>query len=55
LFFLQFRGRYFTMLSEGVNSPHATSSPYQRISHPQDAGFEVMVTGFLVQWPILLP
>jgi protein-S-isoprenylcysteine O-methyltransferase Ste14 len=32
----------------------ATSGPYARIRHPQYAGFVLIMTGFLVQWPTLV-
>ena len=32
----------------------ATTGPYSRIRHPQYAGFELIMTGFLVQWPTLM-
>jgi protein-S-isoprenylcysteine O-methyltransferase Ste14 len=32
----------------------ATSGPYARIRHPQYAGFILIMTGFLLQWPTLL-
>ena len=32
----------------------ATSGPYARVRHPQYAGFVLVLTGFLVQWPTLL-
>ena len=31
----------------------ATSGPYQRIRHPQYAGFVLIMLGFLLQWPTL--
>ncbi|MFZ5708471.1 MAG: methyltransferase family protein [Pseudomonadota bacterium] len=32
----------------------ATTGPYARIRHPQYAGFVLILTGFLVQWPTIL-
>jgi protein-S-isoprenylcysteine O-methyltransferase Ste14 len=32
----------------------ATTGPYGRIRHPQYAGFVLIMTGFLLQWPTLL-
>lgn len=32
----------------------ATTGPYARIRHPQYAGFVLILTGFLVQWPTVL-
>ncbi len=32
----------------------ATSGPYARVRHPQYAGFVLVLTGFLFQWPTLL-
>jgi protein-S-isoprenylcysteine O-methyltransferase Ste14 len=32
----------------------ATSGPYDYVRHPQYAGFVLVLTGFLVQWPTLL-
>jgi protein-S-isoprenylcysteine O-methyltransferase Ste14 len=32
----------------------ATAGPYARIRHPQYAGFVLIMTGFLLQWPTLL-
>lgn len=32
----------------------ATTGPYARLRHPQYAGFALILTGFLVQWPTLL-
>lgn len=32
----------------------ATSGPYARMRHPQYAGFVLIMTGFLVQWPTLV-
>ena len=32
----------------------ATTGPYARVRHPQYAGFVLVLTGFLVQWPTLL-
>jgi len=32
----------------------ATSGPYRRIRHPQYAGFIMIMTGFLLQWPTLV-
>ncbi len=32
----------------------ATEGPYARIRHPQYAGFVLIMTGFLLQWPTLL-
>ena len=32
----------------------ATSGPYARVRHPQYAGFVLVLTGFLIQWPTLL-
>jgi len=32
----------------------ATSGPYARLRHPQYAGFILVLTGFLFQWPTLL-
>ena len=32
----------------------ATKGPYARIRHPQYAGFVLIMTGFLLQWPTLL-
>ena len=32
----------------------ATTGPYDYIRHPQYAGFVLVLTGFLVQWPTLL-
>jgi protein-S-isoprenylcysteine O-methyltransferase Ste14 len=32
----------------------ATTGPYARLRHPQYAGFVLVLTGFLVQWPTLL-
>ncbi len=32
----------------------ATTGPYARIRHPQYAGFVLIMTGFLLQWPTLL-
>lgn len=32
----------------------ATSGPYARIRHPQYAGFILIMTGFLLQWPTLV-
>lgn len=31
----------------------ATSGPYQRIRHPQYAGFVLIMVGFLLQWPTI--
>lgn len=36
------------------NGQLATTGPYARIRHPQYAGFVLVLTGFLVQWPTLL-
>jgi protein-S-isoprenylcysteine O-methyltransferase Ste14 len=32
----------------------ATSGPYARVRHPQYAGFVLIMTGFLLQWPTLI-
>jgi protein-S-isoprenylcysteine O-methyltransferase Ste14 len=32
----------------------ATTGPYARIRHPQYAGFVLIMTGFLLQWPTLV-
>ena len=32
----------------------ATSGPYARVRHPQYAGFVLVMTGFLFQWPTLV-
>jgi len=32
----------------------ATTGPYARIRHPQYAGFMLIMTGFLLQWPTLV-
>ncbi len=32
----------------------ATAGPYARIRHPQYAGFVLIMTGFLLQWPTLV-
>jgi protein-S-isoprenylcysteine O-methyltransferase Ste14 len=32
----------------------ATSGPYARVRHPQYAGFILIMTGFLLQWPTLI-
>ena len=32
----------------------ATMGPYARVRHPQYAGFVLVLTGFLLQWPTLL-
>jgi len=32
----------------------ATTGPYARVRHPQYAGFVLVLTGFLFQWPTLL-
>lgn len=32
----------------------ATTGPYARMRHPQYAGFVLILTGFLVQWPTIL-
>ena len=32
----------------------ATAGPYARMRHPQYAGFVLIMTGFLVQWPTLV-
>ena len=32
----------------------ATTGPYARLRHPQYAGFILIMTGFLLQWPTLL-
>ena len=32
----------------------ATTGPYGRIRHPQYAGFVLIMTGFLLQWPTLI-
>jgi protein-S-isoprenylcysteine O-methyltransferase Ste14 len=32
----------------------ATTGPYARVRHPQYAGFILVLTGFLLQWPTLL-
>jgi protein-S-isoprenylcysteine O-methyltransferase Ste14 len=32
----------------------ATSGPYERIRHPQYAGFMLIMIGFLLQWPTLV-
>ncbi len=32
----------------------ATSGPYAKVRHPQYAGFVLVLTGFLFQWPTLL-
>ncbi len=32
----------------------ATSGPYARVRHPQYAGFVLIMTGFLFQWPTLI-
>ena len=32
----------------------AREGPYARIRHPQYAGFFLIMTGFLLQWPTLL-
>lgn len=32
----------------------ATAGPYGRVRHPQYAGFILIMTGFLLQWPTLL-
>ena len=32
----------------------ATDGPYARVRHPQYAGFVLVLTGFLFQWPTLL-
>ena len=37
-----------------ANRRLATSGPYARIRHPQYAGFVLIMTGFLVQWPTLV-
>jgi methanethiol S-methyltransferase len=36
------------------NGRLATTGPYGRMRHPQYAGFVLVLTGFLVQWPTLL-
>lgn len=36
------------------NGTLATSGPYARVRHPQYAGFVLVLTGFLFQWPTLL-
>lgn len=36
------------------SSTLATSGPYAWVRHPQYAGFVLVLTGFLVQWPTLL-
>lgn len=36
------------------NGSLATTGPYARLRHPQYAGFALILTGFLVQWPTLL-
>ncbi|WP_233417311.1 methyltransferase family protein [Halovulum marinum] len=33
----------------------ATTGPYARIRHPNYAGFVLIMLGFLVQWPTILP
>lgn len=32
----------------------ATEGPYERVRHPQYAGFLLVMVGFLPQWPTLL-